>query len=108
MFIADFSYVNVPLEDWWAGMHIKPKGDSPPKLFEPFNFYVKQAPDHSFDIFHIPSHIMFQAGLAAGFGHIEHKPQYCDPAVKDHSDIRRYIDTLDHDDYLMKFKFSKK
>ena len=106
--IADYGFVEIPLDNWWAGMYTKPKGDAPPKEFEPFEFYAKEDPEFVFHSFNLPSHVAFRAGLAAGFGHIERKPQYCDPAVKDHPDIRRYIDTLPTDDYLLKFKFAQK
>lgn len=67
MFIADFSWVDIPNENFWAGMYTKPSGDAPPKEFEPFKFFIDKAPDSPFDIFHIPNYLMFKAGYEAGF-----------------------------------------
>merc|ERR1712070_792840 len=59
MFIADFQYVAIPKDDWWAGMYTKPVvEDTPPKEFEVFNFIIQHAPDSPFEIFNIPNHIM--------------------------------------------------
>ena len=88
-------------------MFTRPKGDAPPKDFEAFEFLIDRAPDSPFDIFHIPNHLMFKAGYEAGFRIIEYKPQYCDPEVKDDPVMRRYIDTCNPCDYLMKFKFQQ-
>ena len=48
---------------------------------------------------------MFKAGYEAGFSHIEHKAQYPDPAFSSDQVVRRYMDTCNPSDYLMKFKF---
>lgn len=74
MFIADFCWVNIPNENFWAGMYTTSKGEEAPKEFEPFNFIIDKAPDSPFEIFHIPNYLMFKAGYEAGFSSIEHKP----------------------------------
>ena len=57
------------------------------------------------EIFHIPNHAMFKAAYqSAKFDHIEHKPQYPNPAFR--NDLRRYLDECNPPDYLMKLKFS--
>ena len=70
MFIADFSYVEIPKDDFFFGMYTSLKGAEKPKDFEAFNFIIDKAPDHKFDIFNIESHIMFKAGLEAGFNNV--------------------------------------
>ena len=107
MFVADFSWVSMPHDDFWAGMYTKPvKADAKgPEPFEAFHFIIDRAPDSPFEIFHIPMHLMFKAGYEAGFSHIETKAQYPDPEVKDDPVVRRYLDTCNPNDYLMKFKF---
>ena len=61
MFIADFSYVEIPKEDFFFGMYTRtvecfPVGADKPKDFEAFNFIIDKAPDHNFDIFNIESY----------------------------------------------------
>lgn len=108
MQVTDFSWVDMQGSEFWGGMYTKHKGDAPPKEFEPFEFYIEKAPTDAFDIFHIPANIMFKAGYAAGFGHVDFTLQYPDPAHREDPVIRRYIDTCDPPDYVMKFKFAKK
>ena len=68
MFIADFQYVNIPKEEFWAGMYTEsPNGDKPPEMFEPFTFFIDRAPESPFEIFHIPNYTMMRAGYEAGF-----------------------------------------
>ena len=87
-------------------MYTKPVvEDSPPKEFEVFNFFIQQAPDSPFEIFHIPNSTMIKAGLEAGFKVVEHKLQYPDPEVKDDKVIRRYIEECHPNDYLIKLRF---
>lgn len=52
-------------------MHTTCKDDKPPKEFETFNFYIDKAPESPFEIFNIPSYLMFQAGYQAGFDSIQ-------------------------------------
>tara|TARA_B110000285_G_C14893529_1_gene499700 strand:- start:112 stop:282 length:171 start_codon:yes stop_codon:yes gene_type:complete len=56
MFIADFSYVEIPKEDFFFGMYTRTVGADKPKDFEAFNFIIDKAPDHNFDIFNIESY----------------------------------------------------
>lgn len=72
-----------------------------------FHFIIEKAPESPFEIFNIPPHLMFRAGFEAGLRHIEHIPQYPDPAIKDDKVMRRYLDTCNPRDYLMKFKFNQ-
>ena len=109
LFLADFSWVKQAEEDGF-GMHTKCQGDEDlgPANFETFQFFIDNAPGEAFDIFHIPSYLMFRAGYeAAGFDHIEHWPQYPDPKLKNDRVIRKYLDQCKPSDYLMKFKFIK-
>lgn len=55
MYIADFSYVNIPKEDFFFGMYTEQVGNEKPKDFAPFHFIIDKAPDHNFDIFNIES-----------------------------------------------------
>ena len=48
---------------------------------------------------------MFKAGYAAGFSRVDFKLQYENPEFKDDKVIRRYQDTCNPTDYLMKFKW---
>ena len=106
MFVADFAWVDMPKDDFWAGMYTTCESGVP-KEFEIFKFIIDKAPDSPFDIFNIPPYLMFRAGHEAGMQHIEHIPQYPDPAVKDNKVVRRYLDECNPSDYLMKFKVSK-
>uniref|UniRef100_A0A7S3N1M1 Uncharacterized protein n=1 Tax=Strombidium inclinatum TaxID=197538 RepID=A0A7S3N1M1_9SPIT len=106
MFVADFSWGPMPKDGFWGGMYTAhPDEPVGPKEFETFEFFIDKAPEEAFQIFQIPHYLMFKAGYAAGFRHIEYKPQYPDPELKDDPVIRRYIDECNPADYLMKFKF---
>merc|ERR1711872_308656 len=108
LFIADFSWVEQPCDNFFFGMYTSFDGEGKsPKEFEIFNFYIDNAPEFAFEIFHIPNYLMFRAGYEAGFDHIEHFPQYPNPDFKDDKMIRRYLDECNPSDYLMKFKFMK-
>ena len=110
VFVADFNYVNMSKDGWekfWGGMCTSMIKGTPPKDFEPFGFFINTAPEHVFEIFQIPRHVMIQAGLAAGFNTAELKPTYPDPAVKDDPVVRRYLDECEASDYLLKFKIAK-
>ena len=107
MFIADFSYVDMPKDDFFFGMYTKRVGDEKPKDFEQFKFIIDKAPNHNFLIHNIESSLMFKAGLEAGFNNVEMVAQYPDPEVKDDPVVRRYLDTCNPSDYLMKFRVSK-
>ena len=76
-------------------MYYSPINGVAPAPFEPFNFFIEDAPDYAYDIFHIPSEIMFKAALKAGFGKIDfalqHEPN---PEFKDNAAVRRYIDEI--------------
>ena len=106
LFIADFSWVDQPCDDFFFGMYTSFEGGKrAPKEFEIFNFYIDNAPEYPFEIFHIPNYLMFKAGYEAGFAHIEHLPQYPDPEFKEDKRIRRYLEECNPSDYLIKFKF---
>ena len=107
LFVADFSWVDMQGEEFWGGMYTKTKNlvDGVHKEFEPFQFVIDKAPDSPFEIFHIPNHLMFKAGYAAGFSRIDFKLQYENPEFKDDKVIRRYQDNCNPSDYLMKFKW---
>mmetsp|Transcript_17915 Transcript_17915/g.30471 ORF Transcript_17915/g.30471 Transcript_17915/m.30471 type:complete len:154 (+) Transcript_17915:210-671(+) len=65
--LADFQYVDIPQDNFWAGMYTKRVGAESPKEFEPFHFFIENAPESPFQIIHIPCHLMFRAGHEAGF-----------------------------------------
>lgn len=70
LFITDFSWVDQPKALFSTyGMHtIAPgKNGEPPKDFETFKFVIDRAPNDPFDIFQIPNHLMYKAGLGVGF-----------------------------------------
>ena len=105
LFITDFSWVVQPLDNWFFGMYTSSKSGACPKDFETFQFHIETAPDADFDIFQIPAHLMFKAGMMSGFKQVDWFLQYPSPEFKDNKVIRRYLDTCDPSDYLMKFKF---
>ena len=91
VFVADFSWVVQPCDDWFFGMYTKtitPNGP-PPKEFEPFHFQFDKDPEHPYEIFEIPSHLMYQAALQAGFGQIDTKLAYSHPDFRDHPAMKR-------------------
>ena len=109
LFITDFSWVNQEKSNFETyGMYTKGPNENgdPPKDFEIFKFHIDKAPNDPFEIFHIPNHIMYKAGLDVGFDQCDFKMQYPDPAFADHPAMRKYIDTCDPSDYLMKFTWS--
>lgn len=60
VFVADFSWVVQPCDDWFFGMYTKSiKPDTPPKEWETFHFYFDKDPENPYEIFNIPSHIMY-------------------------------------------------
>jgi len=54
--ITEFSYFDVPHGDWFVGMCTKPNKRTglPPVPFEPFRFFIPLAPEHEFEVFHVP------------------------------------------------------
>lgn len=108
MLVADFAYVEIPKDDFFYGMYTTQKEEGKrPGDFEPFNFLIDKAPDHNFEIFNIESHLMFRAGLEAGFNSIEMRLQYPDPSVKNDPVIRKYLDTCNPQDYILKYRTIK-
>lgn len=91
MLIADFSYVDIPKDEFFFGMQTSVVGSEKPKEFEAFHFIIENAPDHNFYIFNIESWLMFKAGVEAGFNNVTMCVQYPDPEVKDDPIIRRYL-----------------
>ena len=100
--LCEFHYVPMACDDWWAGMYYKPKGPNPPEPFEPFNFFIETAPDYAYEIFNIPSNIMFKAALEAGYEKIDFELQQPNPEYEKDPAIRRYIDEVGRPDYIMK------
>jgi len=96
-----------PQDNWWAGCYTRAPNNTPPKEFGVFHFVMDEAPEMTYEIFHIPNYVMIKAGLEAGFKVVEHKMMYPDPSVKDNPVIRRYIEECKASDYIAKFKFQK-
>ena len=48
------------------------KGEAP-KDFETFKFVIDKAPNDPFEIYHIPSNIMYKAGIEVGFNKCDFK-----------------------------------
>ena len=106
--VADFAYVDIPNDNFFCGMYTKTeKENTPPQEFEPFKFIIQPEPDHHYDIYHIPPYLVFKAGIEAGFRHIEQVPPYPDPEVENDPAVRRYLDTCNPCDYILKFKWFK-
>jgi hypothetical protein len=108
MLITDFSWVKIEHDKFWAGMYTLSDNfdeNGKHKEFEAFKFIIDSAPDAPYEIFNIPSDLMFKAGFEAGFRHIDHMPQYPDPDFESDVVVRRYLETCNPNDYLMKFKF---
>jgi len=97
----------MPKDNFWAGMYTHHASDTGPKPFEAFDFRIDTAPDHNFEIFHIPRDEMIKAGLNAGYNSLTMIPQYPDPEVKDDPVVRRYLDTCNPNDYILKFRIIK-
>jgi len=68
---------------------------------------IEHSPETKYEIFHIPSHLMFKAGAAAGFNTINHKVQYPDPEYTNDPVVRRYLNECNPSDYLMHFRREK-
>jgi len=68
--LSDFCWVEQPKDDWFFGMFTSTQNGKTPEVWEPFKFHIVTAPDASFEIFHIPPHVMFNAGMKAGFRNI--------------------------------------
>eukprot|EP00341_Mesodinium_pulex_P010369 CAMPEP_0116974540 /NCGR_PEP_ID=MMETSP0467-20121206/55234_1 /TAXON_ID=283647 /ORGANISM="Mesodinium pulex, Strain SPMC105" /LENGTH=179 /DNA_ID=CAMNT_0004666713 /DNA_START=246 /DNA_END=785 /DNA_ORIENTATION=+ len=108
LMVADFTWVDQPKDNFWAGMYTSTQHlvNGTHKEFAPFQFFIDRAPDCPFDIFHIPSYLMFKAGRECGFKNITYKEQYPNPDYKNDPVVRRYFDQCDPEDYLIKFKFN--
>jgi len=105
VFLTEFSYVNQPCDDWFYGMYTLTATGLPPKHFEPFLFHIVTAPENSFEIFNIPSDVMYKAGLDAGFTKVDYKLQYPSKEYENHPVVRKYFDECNGPDYLMKLRF---
>jgi hypothetical protein len=91
LFITDFSWVDQPLSKLGLyGMHTIAPGEKgePPKDFETFKFVIDRAPNDPFEIYHIPSNIMYKAGIEVGFNKCDFKMQYPNPDFVDHPAMR--------------------
>ena len=63
LFLTDFSWVEQPCDNFYFGMYTSFDGEGKsPKEFEIFKFYIDEAPEDAFEIFHIPNYLMFKAG----------------------------------------------
>lgn len=102
VFIADFSYVNMFDEGFWAGMRTdRPTNkDKPIEPFEVFEFYIDRSAS-PFQIFHIPHELVFKMAYEVGLTSINFTRQY--PSMKAISDpiVVRYVTTCNPTDYLM-------
>ena len=106
MLISDFSYE--PLgQDLFKdiGMYTTCAKKEGPSEFDTFRFHIEEdEKGASYEIFNIPSYIMFKAGKAAGFNSIELKAQYPNPEYENDPAMVKYLSCVPSD-YLMKFKF---
>lgn len=102
--LGDFCWVVQPKDDWFFGMYTSSKSGKAPEVWEPFDFHIVTAPDAVFEIFHIPPHVMFAAGMQAGFRNINWLSQYPDPEFINDKVVRRYLDECNPSDYIMKFQ----
>ena len=108
MLVADFSYVNIEKEDFdLMGMYTSLPEGKAPSDFEIFNFIIQPSPDTKYEIFNIPPYLMFRAGHAAGANNIHHLAQYPDPEYSQDKAVRKYLDTCNPSDYLIKFSRDK-
>ena len=103
--IADFTYVDIPNENFFFGMRTEQKRGKVPNDFEEFHFIIPQG--DVYDIFNIHPSLMFKSAVKAGFKKIEFKPQYPDPEYMEHPVVRRYLDTCNPCDYLLTFRHDK-
>ena len=60
-------------------MYYKPIGPDAPAPFEPFNFFIDKAPEYAYEIFNIPSDVMFKAALKAGYEKVDFELQKPNP-----------------------------
>ena len=104
--IADFSYVDQPCDNWFFQMCTERKVSGvDPKPFELFNFYIDKQPEGPpYEVFNIPSDVMFKAAQKAGFNNIEFQLAKSDPEYKDHPVVKRYLQDLNAPDYVMKLR----
>ena len=98
--LTDFEYVKIPKEEFWCGMYTS---DKCPEVFQPFQFYIDKQPDAPFDIFHIPVHTMYEAGIKAGFKQVVYRNQYPDPEHASNPIMIRYLEECKPTDYILKF-----
>ena len=81
MIISDFSYSNMPCDNFSIGWYNDTYDEfKPPKAFDPFKFFIDTEPDHVYQIFNITSESMFKAILKVGYSQIEYIRQYPDPS----------------------------
>jgi hypothetical protein len=62
MLVADFTYLEMPKDNFFFGMYTRQRGSKHPKDFEIFDFIIDAAPDSPYEIFHIPTWLIFKAG----------------------------------------------
>ena len=68
VFIIDFSYVDMPKDNFWAGNYTKKVvQEKHPEIYEKFYFIIDKAPNFKFEIFNIPFWEMMRCGYQAGF-----------------------------------------
>ena len=102
--VTDFQYVEIPKDNFWAGMYTRHSARKPPGDFGCFDFIIDKSPDTSYSIINVPVHLMVKAAQVAGFQDISLKAHYPNPEIKNHPVVRRYLDDCKPNDYLLKLK----
>ena len=105
MIISDFSYSNMPCDNFSIGWYNDTYDEfKPPKAFDPFKFFIDTEPDHVYQIFNITAESMFKAILHVGYSQIEYIRQYPDPSKIDDPAIKKYWKDTPSPDYIFKVK----
>lgn len=114
--VADFSYVDLPSDEFeflgrktqfngkGDGGVLQRTGKVEPHPFETFHYTISFDPTSKYNIFHIPSHAMFKAGIEAGFNTVDYRPACPHPDFQQNAVLRKLIDEHNSPDYVMKFK----
>ena len=88
MLVTDFCHMEIPQSLFpEIGFWISCNQEKPDK-FDTFRFHIEENDKGaSYEIFNIPSYVMFQAGKQAGFNSIELKGMYANPEHADNKVI---------------------
>ena len=81
-----------------------PNGDKGPEPFKTFKFYTDTAPNDPYEVFNIPSDLMFKAGVESGFKNCDFKMQYPSKEKAKDPIMQKYLKECKYSDYIMKFK----